>query len=64
MSLKRRLRVAFVCAVLQVGALAGVPMRPEQVQALMHMMNEPKLAHALPDGDDQSGDLPGPGDGG
>ncbi len=45
MSLKKRLRVLFVCLVLEFGVLSGVPM---QVQ--------PKAAHVLPeenkDGDD------------
>jgi hypothetical protein len=48
MSLASRLRVAFICAALQFGVFSSVPMRPEQIQALMHQMNQPKLAHALP----------------
>jgi len=57
MSLASRLRVAFICAALQFGVFSGVPMRPEQIQALMHQMNQPKLAHVLP-GDQESGDDP------
>ena len=57
MSLASRLRVVFVCAALQLGVFSGVPMRPEQIQALMHQMNQPKLAHVLP-GDQESGDDP------
>ncbi len=56
MSLRKRLRVVFVCAFLQFGTLMGVPMRPEQIQELMQQMNAPKIAHVLPseehDGDD------------
>jgi hypothetical protein len=48
MSLASRLRVVFICAALQLGVFSGVPMRPEQIQALMHQMNQPKRAHALP----------------
>ena len=57
MSLASRLRVVFVCAALQLGVFSGVPMRPEQIQALMHQMNQPKLAHVLP-GDEEGGDDP------
>jgi len=47
-SLKRRLRTVFCCAVLEVGVLVGVPMRPEQVRELMQMLNNPKIAQAGP----------------
>jgi hypothetical protein len=57
-SLKKRLRVVVVCAVLQLGVMVGVPMRPDEVEELMQQMNQPKMAHVLPtedeDGDDQS----------
>ena len=46
-ALKDRLRVVMVCVVLQFGVLAGVPMRPEQIEALMEVMNQPKLAHII-----------------
>lgn len=56
MSITSRLRVALVCLTLQMGVLAGVPMRPDEIQALMNQMNQPKVAHMLPsendDGDD------------
>ena len=56
MSLRKRLRVAFVCTFLQFGALIGIPMRPQEIQELMQQMNAPKLAQVLPseerDGDD------------
>lgn len=55
--LKIRLRVVFVCAVLELGALSGVPMRPEQIQELMHGMNLPKVAHELPE-EETGGDPP------
>jgi len=57
MSLASRLRVVFVCAALQLGVFSGVPMRPEQIQELMHQMNQPKLAHVLP-ADEEGGDDP------
>jgi hypothetical protein len=46
--MRARLRVVLACACLEVGALSGVPMRPEQIQELMHTMNQPKLAHVVP----------------
>jgi hypothetical protein len=56
MSLARRLRVLFLCATLQLGVLAGVPMRPDEIQALMNHIYQPKLAHMLPtDEDDGDG---------
>ena len=57
MSLASRLRVVFVCAALQLGVFSGVQMRPEQIQELMHRMNQPKLAHVLP-ADEEGGDDP------
>lgn len=54
MSLKKRLRTIFICAALELGVLSGVPMRPEEIRALMGQINEPKLAHVLPA--DQEGD--------
>lgn len=52
---KKRLRVVFACTVLEIGALCGVPMRPEQIEELMQGMNVQKLAHALPE-EDEDGD--------
>jgi hypothetical protein len=57
MSLASRLRVVFICAALQLGVFSGVPMRPDEIQQLMHQMNQPKLAHVLT-GDDEGGDDP------
>ena len=47
--MRRRLRTVACCAMLQVGTLLGLPMRPEQIQDLMRMLNEPKLANTNPD---------------
>jgi hypothetical protein len=57
MSFASRLRVVFVCAALQLGVFSGVPMRPEQIQELMHQMNQPRLAHVLP-ADEEGGEDP------
>lgn len=31
------------------GALLGVPMRPEQIQELMHTLNQPTIAQTTPE---------------
>jgi hypothetical protein len=53
--------VMFVCSLLEFGALSGVPMRPEQIQELMRTMNQPKLAHVIPN-ENENGDGNGGGD--
>lgn len=60
MSLKARLRTILCCVTLEVGTLMGLPMRPEQIQDLMHTLNQPKLAQTTPE-DADSGDGPAPG---
>jgi hypothetical protein len=61
-SLKRRLRTLACCGMLEIAALFGMPMRPEQIQEFMQMLNESKLAHTLPS-EDEAGDPPADGDG-
>jgi len=48
-SFKSRLRTIACCVVLQAATLIGVPMRPDQVQELMHALNQPKLARTTPE---------------
>ena len=57
MSLASRLRVIVVCMALEMGVLSGVPMRPDEIQDLMHQMNQPKVARQLPSEDDTGDDL-------
>ena len=57
MSLRKRLRTIVVCAALELGVLSGMPMRPEEIRALMDQLNQPKLAHVLPS-EEQRGDDP------
>jgi hypothetical protein len=59
-SFKKRLRVFLACAGLELGVLMGVPMRPDQIEELMHQMNQPKLAHVLRSEDDAGDDPPEP----
>jgi hypothetical protein len=49
MSIRQRLRTIACCAILQLAALVGMPMRPEEVQDLMRMLNQPKVARTDPD---------------
>jgi len=41
------------CAMLGAAAISGAPLRPDEVEGLMHAMNAPKLAHTLPDDADK-----------
>ena len=59
MSIRRRLRTVACCAILEIGTLMGIPMRPEQIQELMHAMNVPKVAETKPEHDD-TGEPPDP----
>jgi hypothetical protein len=56
-SLRSRLRTVFLLGVLELGAISGVPMPPENIRALMDSINRQKLAHTLPS-EQQSGDEP------
>lgn len=59
MSVKDRLRTVLCCAVLEIGAFSGIPMRPEQIREFMRSLNQPKIAHTEPertaDGDGEGG---------
>ena len=57
-SLVKRLRVLVVCMALEMGVITGVPMRPDEIRALMHQMNQPRLADVLPIENDQGDDPP------
>jgi hypothetical protein len=59
-SFKNRLRVVAVCVNLLLGVMVGSPMRPEEVEQLMHQMNQPKMAHVLPAESDDGDDPPEP----
>jgi hypothetical protein len=57
-SIKGKLRTIFLCAALQVGVLAGVPMRPDEIRELMNQMNQTTMAHVLPSEDERGNDPP------
>jgi hypothetical protein len=44
MSFRGRLRTVFMCAVLEIGVLMGVPVRVEQVEELLRAFNQPRIA--------------------
>ena len=37
------------CALLGLASISGAPLRPDEVEELMYSMNQPKIAHKLPD---------------
>ncbi len=45
----KRFRNALFCIVLALASATGAPMRPDEVEELMRAMNQPKVAHTLPD---------------
>ncbi|RPI54894.1 MAG: hypothetical protein EHM55_09510 [Acidobacteria bacterium] len=53
MRISSRLRTILVCAMLEFAATLGLPMRPEEIKELMQTMNQPKLAHVIPDESDR-----------
>lgn len=63
MSVKRRLRTSLLCLPLLLGAVSGMAMRPEEIEELMHSMNQQKIVVTIQDesenGDDVLPKLPG-----
>ena len=57
MSVMSRLRVLFVCVFLELGVLAGSPVRPDEIRELMQQLRQPKVVHVLP-AESESGDDP------
>lgn len=46
-SLRKLLGKIFVFVVLEMGALAGVPVSPEEIEKLMNVMTRTKVVHVL-----------------
>jgi hypothetical protein len=55
MSLKGRLRTLVLCLPLLLGSIAGVPMRPEEIENLMHSMNQQKIVVTISEENENSG---------
>lgn len=47
MSFKHRLRTLLICLPLLLGALGGMPMRPEEIEELMHSTNAQKIGYTI-----------------
>jgi len=54
---KGKFRNITLCLALGLGSLIGVPVRAEELEDLLSQMNQPKVARALPDEND-NGDPP------
>jgi hypothetical protein len=52
------MRKLALCAVLQFGALVGLPMPPEEVTRLMQSLSRPVAVRTSPDESDDGEDLP------
>lgn len=46
-SLRKTLGKLFIFAFLELGALAGAPITPEQIEELLNLMNRTKVVHVL-----------------
>jgi hypothetical protein len=47
MSLRKRLAKILLFAVLEVGALVGVPMSPRQIEELLNLMNRTEIHETI-----------------
>jgi hypothetical protein len=61
--MKHKLRTLLLCLPLLVGSMVGAPMRPEEIEELMHSMNQQKISYTVrqegKNGDDAMKRLPG-----
>lgn len=46
-SIKHKMRTLFLCLTLLVGSMGGAPMRPEEIEELMHTMNQSKITYTI-----------------
>jgi len=53
---RSRWRSLFLCIVLEVGLMAGVPMRPDEIARLMRLMAGPRVELSRPDEADRGDD--------
>ena len=61
MSIKKTLAQLLVFAILEVGALGGVPMNPEKIRRLMQVMHETKAEYVVKNESDDDGPESKPG---
>ena len=55
MSLKSRMRGLVLCLPLLLGSIAGMPMRPEEIEELMHSANQQKIVVTVPEENENGG---------
>ena len=53
--MKHKLRTLLVCLPLLAASFGGAPMRPEEIEELMHCMNQQKIAYTIPE-ESENGD--------
>jgi hypothetical protein len=56
-SFKHRFRKILLCLFLGMGVLVGMPMRPEEIEELMHDMNRQEIVCMIPS-ESENGDDP------
>jgi hypothetical protein len=56
-SIKRRLRTLLLCLPLLLGAFSGMSMRPEEIEELMHTMNQQKIVVTVDDENENGDDI-------
>jgi hypothetical protein len=55
-SIREKFRRILLVGAIGLALLMGTPMRPDEIEELIHQMNQPKVAHTLPDESDQGDD--------
>jgi hypothetical protein len=45
--IKHKMRTLFLCLTLLMGSIVGAPMRPEEIEDLMHTMNQQRIAYTI-----------------
>ena len=55
--MKHKLRTLLLCLPLLAAAFGGLPMRPEEIEDLMHAMNQQKIEYTIP-AEGKNGDDP------
>jgi hypothetical protein len=58
LSIKRKLRALFLGLILGIGSIAGMPMRVEEIENLMHSMNQTRVCQIIREEHDDSGGPP------
>ncbi len=57
MSIKHGLRALLLCLPLILGGFVGMPMRPEEIEDLMHSMNQQKIVVTIHDKSENGDDV-------